>query len=85
MDLGARILHLDFVLNPNAERERLLQCCAQRTATAQRPAAVSHTRYETQLECVGQVGASLKPSSRLHRAQQLEGRLAIAILEVLPT
>ena len=55
-----------------------------RAAAAQRPAAISDAREEALLERIGDVRLALeRPRARARAGHQLEGRLAVAVLEVL--
>jgi hypothetical protein len=84
MHFGARVANLDFANATPPDRERILERGLQRTAPTQRPATIANARLEALFERVGDVRVSRKAPPGAHGCEQLEGRLAETVLEVLP-
>lgn len=66
-----------------AERDRGLQRRLHRTASCDRPPAVAHARFETQLERVCDVQPACVRGSLASMGQELERRHAVAVLQIL--
>jgi membrane protein len=84
LHVGAAIEYLDAAVLAAGEGERFSHSRLHRAATPERPPTVVDPREESLLERVGHVGATGKrtPTSA---EQELHGRLAVAVLEILST
>jgi hypothetical protein len=78
-----RVGDLDSAIAAIGERGGILQRRLQRAASAERPAAIAHAREEAQLDCVCDVQAICKRGTCAGAGNQLEGRLAVAVFEIL--
>ena len=83
LDVGACVGHFDPTARASRQGKRAGQRCLDRAAPAQRTAAIMDAREEFLLERIGDVGGVGEPLSAPGSSQQLERRLAVAVLEVL--
>src|SRR4029077_11532487 len=85
LDVGASVDDLDFSMARAAERERSVEHRLRRAAPPEGTATVSDARDEAQLEHVVQVRPAREPQLAATRlGHKLDGRLAVAVLQVLP-
>lgn len=82
-DGRALVDDVDAAREPRSERRRLLERGVDRASSAERSPAVAHARQKTQLDRVGDVGAARELPSALCVRDELERRLAEAVLEIL--
>jgi membrane protein len=78
--VGARIDGLPATI---LERDRRGDRRLDRAASAQRATSVMYAREKTQLERVGDVSTARERAIAIRALDQLEGRLAIAVLQIL--
>jgi len=80
-----RVGDLDSVIPTTGERGGILQRRLQRAASAERPPTVAHAGEEAQLDCVCDVPAIRERGPAACVRDELKGRLAVTVFEILPS
>lgn len=84
LDGNPRVDELDTSAVRTLQRDRVIESCLHRTATAERTLTVEHSREQLLLERVSNVLSARKREFTLGTRQQLQRRLAQAVLQIFP-
>lgn len=79
----ARVVKTRVRLGGDGKRDGTGKRRLHRAAPAKRTAAIANPRDKSELERVGDVGSAREPSAASRAGEHLEGRLAVAVFEVL--